>query len=50
MQEDAELTDLAIFHDVSHTILGALQDIEAVKSEHTNITSKAYANALKLLI
>lgn len=50
MQEDAELNDEAIFSDVSNIILEALQDIENVKSEHTNITSKAYANALKLLI
>ena len=50
MQEDAELNDEAIFSDVSNIILEALQEIENVKSEHTNITSKAYANALKLLI
>ena len=34
MQEDAELTDLAIFHDVSHTILGALQDISRKIGTH----------------
>jgi len=50
MQEDAELNDEAIFSDVSNIILEALQEIENVKSEHTNITSKAYSNALKLLI
>ena len=50
MEENAELTDTAIFHDVSQTILEALKDIEAVKNERVNITSKAYTNALKLLI
>lgn len=50
MQEDAELNDEAIFSDVSNIILDALQAIENVKTEHTNITSKAYSNALKLLI
>ena len=50
MQEDTELNDEAIFSDVSNIILEALQEIENVKSEHTNITSKAYSNALKLLI
>ena len=50
MQEDAELNDEAIFSDVSNIILEALQEIENVKTEHTNITSKAYSNALKLLI
>lgn len=50
MQEDAELNDEAIFSDVSNIILEALEEIENVKSEHTNITSKAYSNALKLLI
>lgn len=50
MEEDAELTDSAIFHDVSQTILEALKDIKAVENERVNITSKAYTNALKLLI
>ena len=50
MEEDAELTDSAIFHDVSQTILEALKDIKAVEYERVNITSKAYTNALKLLI
>ena len=50
MEEDAELTDSAIFHDVSQTILEALKDIKAVEKERVNITSKAYTNALKLLI
>ena len=50
MEEDAELTDSAIFHDVSQTILEALKDINAVEKERVNITSKAYTNALKLLI
>jgi glutamate dehydrogenase/leucine dehydrogenase len=50
MEENAELTDTAIFHDVSQTILEALKDIEAVEKERVNITSKAYTNALKLLI
>ena len=50
MEEDAELTDSAIFHDVSQTILEALRDIKAVEKERVNITSKAYTNALKLLI
>ena len=50
MEEDAELTDSAIFHDVSQTILEALKDIKAVEKEGVNITSKAYTNALKLLI
>jgi glutamate dehydrogenase/leucine dehydrogenase len=50
MEENAELTDSAIFHDVSQTILEALKDIKAVENERVNITSKAYTNALKLLI
>ena len=50
MEEDAELTDSAIFHDVSQTILEALKDIKDVENERVNITSKAYTNALKLLI
>ena len=50
MEEDAELTDSAIFHDVSQTILEALKDIKAVENERVNITTKAYTNALKLLI
>ena len=50
MEENAELTDLAIFQDVSQTILEALKDIKAVENERVNITSKAYTNALKLLI
>ena len=50
MEEDVELTDTAIFYDVSQTILKALKNIESVKNERVNITSKAYTNALKLLI
>ncbi len=50
MEENAELTDLAIFQDVSQTILEALKEIKAVEKERVYLTSKAYTNALKLLI
>lgn len=50
MQDDAELTDEAIFKDVSDTILDALKDLQDIKQTRTNVTSRAYTNALKLLI
>ena len=46
----AEMTDEAIFEDVSNTIHNALRDVYAIDNQPNLITFKAYNNALKLLI
>ena len=50
MQEDAVLTDEAIFSDVSITIKKALEKVHAINSEKSKIAKAAFEIALKQLI
>lgn len=50
MQTGIEISDDAIFSDVSRVILKAIQDIKAISVGKINISSKAYEIALKQLI
>ncbi|MHC8950175.1 Glu/Leu/Phe/Val dehydrogenase dimerization domain-containing protein [Sphingobacterium hungaricum] len=50
MQSNIEISDEAIFEDVSNVIFEALQKIRARSSEKTSISSRAYEIALKQLL
>lgn len=50
MQTGIEISDEAIFTDVSKTIQNAVKDIRAISLERTHISSKAYEIALRQLI
>ncbi|MBE8715240.1 amino acid dehydrogenase [Sphingobacterium sp. KB22] len=50
MQSDIEISDEAIFEDVSNVIFEALQKIRARSSQKTAISSRAYEIALKQLL
>lgn len=50
MQRNIEISDDAIFSDVSSVIFEALKKIRSVSSEKTHISSRAYEIALKQLV
>ncbi|GAB4261933.1 MAG: Glu/Leu/Phe/Val dehydrogenase dimerization domain-containing protein [Saprospiraceae bacterium] len=50
MQPDAEMTDWAIFHDVSRTIGNALEEVHKVNPSGLNISSTALEIALRKLM
>lgn len=50
MQTSIEISDDALFSDVSKVILNALKDIRDISKERTHISSKAYEIALRQLI
>ncbi|MNT88770.1 hypothetical protein D3C72_2293820 [compost metagenome] len=50
MQRNIEISDDAIFSDVSSVIFEALKKIRTVSSKKTHISSRAYEIALKQLV
>jgi hypothetical protein len=50
MSEGAEVTDQAIFADVSHTILAALQRSHSQNQERTKLSQTSYEIALAQLM
>jgi glutamate dehydrogenase/leucine dehydrogenase len=50
MQPNIEISDDAIFSDVSSVIFEALKKIRTVSSKKTHISSRAYEIALKQLV
>ncbi len=50
MQRNIEISDDAIFSDVSKVIFEALKKIKAVSPHKTHISSRAYEIALKQLV
>lgn len=50
MQTSVEISDEALFTDVSNVILKALEDIRSVSEDRTHISSKAYEIALRQLV
>ena len=50
MQENAEITDFAIFAAVSETIKNAIQNIYNINNNKTAISKTAFEIALKQLV
>ena len=50
MQENAELTDAAIFEDVSRIIGVALEELHSVNPESTGLMQSAFGMVLKKIM